>query len=203
MSEPIARRKPTCRVKGCENAHVAKGFCGKHYARGRRNGGPLALRTHERGTAWAWIHQHSTHQSDECLPWPFSRDRNGYASMHGGSASRFMCQTAHGDAPSPAHEAAHNCGNGHLACMNPTHLRWATRLQNRADRISHGRNNGCEANGQAVLSPKQVDEIRAIWRAGGTSAIQIARKFQVHRSTVYSVVRHKTWKAGGANGRLQ
>lgn len=49
-----------------------------------------------------------------------------------------MCQKAHGDPPSPKHDAAHSCGRGHEGCVNPNHLSWKTKKQNQADRITHG-----------------------------------------------------------------
>lgn len=39
----------TCSIDGCANKHEAKGLCGKHYARLKRLGNPILLKTKERG----------------------------------------------------------------------------------------------------------------------------------------------------------
>jgi hypothetical protein len=59
-------------------------------------------------------------------------------SGHFERATRVMCKLAHGPAPTPKHHAAHSCGKGHEACINPKHLRWATPRENAADAKLHG-----------------------------------------------------------------
>src|SRR5690606_17518930 len=81
-----------------------------------------------------------TDQQD-CIPWPFARLRNGYGAMNVRGkvtpAHRVMCEIAHG-APKVGLHACHSCGSGHLACVNPNHLRWGTRRDNMADAKAHG-----------------------------------------------------------------
>lgn len=72
--------------------------------------------------------------SEECIFWPFSTNQYGYGDitidgkMWG--VHRYICKEIHGDPPSPKHEAAHSCENGHLACINPKHVRWRSRKEN-------------------------------------------------------------------------
>lgn len=54
------------------------------------------------------------------------------------TVSRLVCEYINGKAPSPEHEAAHNCGKGHEGCVNPLHMRWATRAENFSDKVIHG-----------------------------------------------------------------
>lgn len=79
---------------------------------------------------------------DDCLLWPFSKSNKGYGTInHDGrnlTVSRFLCAEVNGPPPTPDHVAAHSCGRGHTGCVNPRHLRWATRTENEADKIIHG-----------------------------------------------------------------
>jgi len=108
-----------------------------------------------------------SYQGDDCLIWPFvRRGNNGYPILyeHGKKrgAHRFVCIGAHGEPPTPRHEAAHLCGKGHLGCVNPRHLAWKTPKENQADKIIHGVHNRGERNGNAVLTAEKVQEIRSL-----------------------------------------
>jgi hypothetical protein len=97
-------------------------------ARWLRYGDPLAG-YRPKGAAQAWIMAHADHAGDECLPWPFGQSKKGYPSNvtldgHREAAHRAMCRAAHGDPPSPKHQAAHTCCR--RGCIHPQHLHWAT-----------------------------------------------------------------------------
>lgn len=101
-------------------------------------------------------------EGDDCLIWPFSRV-HGYARYslggRGSSACRLLCALVHGEPPTPDHEAAHECGNGHLGCVNPRHLVWKTNPQNVEDKYRHGR----IARGERVSTNKlSEDDVRLI-----------------------------------------
>lgn len=49
---------------------------------------------------------------------------------------RLVCIRRHGPPPTDDLEAAHSCGNA--GCVNPRHIRWATRFENAADKKLHG-----------------------------------------------------------------
>ena len=89
-----------------------------------------------KGAALAWIKAHTEYQGDECLPWPFSGNWNGYGHLgiNGKSckAHRTMCELAHGPPPTPKYVAAHSCHNP--PCVNPKHLSWKTPRENLLDR---------------------------------------------------------------------
>lgn len=81
----------------------------------------------------------------ECILWPFAvRKSSGYgahsfrrAGKKGNlDAHRYVCELAHGQAPTRWYQAAHSCGN--KLCINPRHLRWAFPTDNMTDAIEHG-----------------------------------------------------------------
>ena len=55
------------------------------------------------------------------------------------AASRAMCIIVHGLPENPKHQAIHSCGNGHLSCVNPKHIRWGTNADNQRDRQIHAK----------------------------------------------------------------
>lgn len=183
---------PTCLAPDCPLAAEKRGYCERHYRRWKKHGDPLAGKAAAHAGA-EWIAAHVGHQGDECLPWPFGRqsDGRGNARIHGERmlAHRAMCERAHGPAPSPDHEAAHSCGNGHLACCNPNHLRWATHRENHADRWAHGTMHVGEANHNARLSRDQVIAIRA----SAEPPAGLAQRFGVSVKTVSKIRLRQRW----------
>jgi len=155
------------------------------------------------GAARRWIEAHRSYEGDECLPWPYATYSNGYGHCPGHSggrvASRAMCFEAHGPPPSPEHEASHKCGNGHKACTNPRHLRWATPKENNADKLLHGTWNGGKRNGQARLTEEQVEQIRKL--VGTMSDRRIGDMFGVTRVTILRIRRNIAWRTSSSNIR--
>jgi hypothetical protein len=133
--------------------------------------------------------------SDECLIWPYARVGKGCGSLrHEGKvvgAHRVVCGLAHGRAPSPAHEAAHSCGRGFDACVNPNHLRWALPRENAADKISHRTDNKGEKHGLSKLTEKDVREIRRLKESVPKAVL--SRRFDVSHRTISRVVSGETW----------
>ena len=98
-----------------------------------------------------------------------------------------VCVAAHGEPSDPALEAAHSCGNGHLGCVTPSHIRWATRQQNNADRIAGPRNRFCGA------TKLNEDKVRAI-RADDRSRSEIADEYGITKGYVSLIRARKVWK---------
>lgn len=190
-----ARERSTtseCTVDGCTKPAERRGWCLAHYSRWRRNGSPTGGRVAV-SNALEWVHEHKHHSSDDCLLWPFGRTQAGYGKMRDGCrnvrAHRMMCELRNGPPPTTKSEAAHNCGNGHLGCVNPRHLRWATRNENAADTIVHGTSPRGERNGLAKLTAVDVVAIRT----SSESRLQLARRFGVHKATIDCIIWRKRW----------
>lgn len=128
-----------------------------------------------------------------CLVWPFSQNGRGYGYVRVGprrvAASRYVCSLAHGQPPTPSHEAAHECGN--RICVNPSHLSWKTIKENSADRLVHGTHDRGERSVNAKLTEAQVREI--IRLKGAETQTTIAAQFGVSAGTIHSIHVGKNW----------
>lgn len=185
-----------CAVDGCGKKFHSHGFCAAHYSKFKRHGDPLAgRRGASPGAPMEWVRQHASYQGDDCVKWPFEIGRYGYGTVkHKGKrrpASRVMCIVAHGEPPTPKHEAAHSCGNGHKACMNPAHLRWATKIENVHDAIAHGTNVRGEKVGSAKLTESDVREIRRL--AATIQQKSIAEMYGVLPNCISRIVSRTRW----------
>lgn len=134
------------------------------------------------GKAFQWLKDHVGYAGDDCLVWPFSRDgRVGRGRLgHEGKgwwAHRLMCVLAHGEPPTPKHQAAHECGKGHYGCVNPRHLHWKTNAQNQIDRRRNGNMLRNPHGNKGGLSPDQVATIVSL--KGNKTQMQIAAQFGV------------------------
>lgn len=137
-----------------------------------------------KGAGIAWLRARVNYRGDDCLPWPMNIDTRvgrGRCGYNGKLywAHRLMCILAHGEPPTSKHQAAHNCGNGHLACRNPRHLEWKTNQENSIDRETHG--NGRKPGGKRM--PAEV-LARLKSRKGKQTQVATASEFGVSLSLV-------------------
>lgn len=188
--------KPNCSIDGCKTKIWKGGFCKLHFRRKEKLGDPLA----EPGpTPMQTFIQSAVACTDaDCLIWPFAMSAEPYPKIHitingkGVIAARHVCTLAHGDPPTPEHETAHSCGKGHLACMNASHLRWATKIENAADKLIHGTDVRGERSGTAVLDR---DDVRAIRQSleSGESQYSVAKRYSVSRSCIANIATRRAW----------
>jgi len=189
-----------CSVDGCDNAgRITAGYCSMHYQRLRRLGRmdgldrPLATR----GEPQRFLRAAFDHSDpDACLIWPYAKDLEGRGRVNfGGHRSRLVhqvvCEAVHGPRPTPDHETAHSCGRGDEACCSPHHVRWATHVENEADKAAHGTSQHGANNHRAKLSPDDVRQIRAL--SGSVSQRQIAKRFGINQSAVSLIQRGHRW----------
>jgi hypothetical protein len=144
------------------------------------------------GAAIRFIRDHERYQhKDWCLIWPFSTTRGygrfGYLGK-GYYAHRFMCELAHGRAPSPTHEAAHSCGD--TACVNPNHLSWKTPGENGLDNRQHGTHVRSRYGNVGKLTSEQADAIRA--QKDEKTLLELADEYGVSESCISNVWTGKT-----------
>ena len=131
---------------------------------------------------------------EACILWPFGRQSGGYGvlTVEGRytTAHRHALMLYAGPPDDPKADAAHEpslCHN--RLCVNPLHLRWASRKENCADRHLDGTHYCGEQNPFARLTEEAVKRIRADPRP----APAIAEELGIHPSTIHYVRRGETW----------
>lgn len=190
----MAKNHRICSVENCGKRHVGRGYCEGHYRRLLKHGDPLAGGTADGEPLAYLMDQVLKYAGDDCLIWPYARHSNGYAQItidgSDKTVSRLVCELVNGPAPED-HDAAHSCGNGHLKCVAPKHLRWATRKENIADAIQHGTFPLGARRWNAKITPEIVLRIRA---AGNTkSRAEISQLFGVSKKVIEGVQSGKNW----------
>ena len=171
-----------CTLPECYDKHYGRGYCKRHYRRFIKHGDPRGGRP-TRAERLSFIRYAARFTNREaCLPWPFNK---GYGRIHYRGFSllvhRIVLSLAKGRGQS-GQDAAHNCGNPN--CVNPKHLRWASRSENLEDRISHRTAVHIgETNHLSKLTRQQVVEIRSRVDRGEIDRT-IAKDFGVSKSQV-------------------
>lgn len=196
MARPRIRFGQPCSIDGCFKPTLNHGWCARHYRRWYRYGNPLAGGEYK-GRCLAYLRDVvMAYEGDECLIWPYARNNYGYGKIKVSGrnhiASRFVCEEHRGPPPTPEHEAAHSCGNGHLACVTKRHLDWKTVVENSADMVLHGTSPTGERNASAKLTEADVYAIRE--REGFSSPRDIASEYGISRVSVENIFKRSTWR---------
>ncbi len=184
-----------CTVENCCNKAHAKSLCKRHYHKLVRYGDPMGGWAIAKGDAEKWIINFAIkYDGNDCLDWPFGKCGRGYGRHHVDGkpvpASRYICQLRHGPPSHVGLDAAHSCGNGHLGCVNPKHLRWATKKENASDKVLHGTKIEGELHAAAKLTR---DDIIAI-RSSNLTQWELAHKYGVHQATINRIKLRKSWE---------
>ncbi|WP_146198909.1 hypothetical protein [Falsochrobactrum shanghaiense] len=213
------RKISVCAVDGCENPvgrTGGQGYCRKHYARLLRHGDPLGGGI-DYGAANKFVRDTALLQDvDECIAWPFGKNAEGRGRVRVAgksiNADVAVLIAAKGDKPTPKHECCHSCGNGHLGCVNPSHMYWGTRKENVADAIAHGTSYTLhvptgEAHHCAKYSDILIDTVMRRLQNGERPS-RVARDMGIPSSYIYSlaggrVKRAQAWLAANDNKSMQ
>ena len=191
MARPKTNK--SCAIADCGGQAVSRGLCCKHYTRWRKNGSPTVTKKAPTGEPMQFLLAAQAASKIQCVEWPYAKAA-GYGLIQQGKttvpAHRKQTTLCHGDPPSDIHQAAHICGN--RLCVNPHHLRWATPVENAADRVLHGTHVYGEKQGQAKLTAHAVMEIRRL-HAAGASTYQLAEQFGIAPSHAYRVASKLAW----------
>lgn len=134
----------TCNIDGCEKPSRARSWCSMHYGRWREHGSPLG----GGGERYATPEEALEARTEPIvgdpahLIWTGTTDRNGYGWLRVNGkyvfAHRFAWKREHGPIPDGM-TIDHTCWE--RSCVNPEHLRLATRAEN-ARNLSGVRKNG-------------------------------------------------------------
>jgi hypothetical protein len=183
-----------CSVEKCERSNWARGLCDMHYHR-QQAGRPMdaAPLIAPVGTAIAWLREAVKTETDECIPWPYTSDKNGYGKVvwegRDRKAHHIALILVGREAPKPPLQTRHLCGNGHLGCVNLRHLINGTPAENSTDTIIHSRSLRGERSRTSKLTEAQAREILA---ATG-SVTMIAEQYGVSRSQAHRIRLRQAW----------
>lgn len=135
---------------------------------------------------------------DQCVPWPFATNPDGYGRVEVARRSRpahqLVLETAGQPKPFDTAEARHLCPEPNRLCLNLRHLRWGTKSENQRDRyVLHGASMAGENNRRARLTATQVAEIRARLRSGSRT-VDLAREYDVSNANIWQIKTRNTWK---------
>ena len=124
----------TCSIKGCENPHLARGWCSRHYCAWRNHGDPEAptrIYGDDLARFWSKVDKNGPIPGLDtlaagrgpCWLWTGKPDRDGYGQFYVGThrfgAHCVSYRLADGETPLDT-EVDHLCRVP--ACVNPTHL---------------------------------------------------------------------------------
>lgn len=147
------------------------------------------------GLPLKWLQAHLDFDGPECLTWPFGKCTHGYGVLwfrgRQTNASRVACILKHGESQNPGDQAAHICGNGHLGCVHPGHIQWATPSENSHQRKLHGTLPFGENSPTSKLSEADVLRIRKM--KGSISARSLSCEYGISISHVYGIWSGVSW----------
>ncbi len=106
--------------------------------------------------------------------------------------ARLVLEAFTGPPPEPYYHAAHNDGVPTNNCLS--NLRWATPVENQADRLKHNTYLRGEEVGNSKLEEFQVIEMRSLYSTGDISLNNLARRYGINKKTVLDIVKRKWWK---------
>lgn len=193
VAAEIMRR--ACLIDECGKPLFGLGLCQAHYYRLRRHGNPLGGGT-GKGVLRKFVERAKQYEGDQCLLWPYGHNGEGYGLLRINKKSvlahRMVCESVNGPAER-GQLALHSCGNGHLGCVTPKHLRWGTVKENSADAARDGVAPIGERNGNAKLTSDDVAKIRTM--LGKAKQKDIAKQFGVKRQTITNISIGVRWRA--------
>jgi HNH endonuclease len=137
-----------------------------------------------------------SHNSNECLLWPFAATPKGYGHCwfqgHGRRAHRIAFFITYGHWPFP--EARHTCDV--RLCFNPAHIIEGTHIENVADMVARGRAARGERTAKSRFTPELVRIIRNEYKPWHPerSAAALSRKYGCCRDAIDDIVHRRFWK---------
>jgi hypothetical protein len=183
-----------CSIPDCGKKAIARGWCTAHWTRWSRHGDPLKGGV-AKGKTIEFFENALRFNGEECLIWPYAKDANGYAQINFEGKVRYVqreiCLKIYGSPPKD-YIAAHSCGNGHKGCVNPNHLRWASKKENYQDAVMH--KTSLRGDRHAISKINHTDISKILFMRESMTQKQVAEHFGVCRQTISDIERNRRWK---------
>lgn len=163
----------------------------------KRNPKPLAARFWESVDKDGPAPQHLPHIGP-CWLWTGAKNNMGYGLVRCESDSgkwalklthRVSWEISSGEIPG-ALCVLHRCDTP--LCVRPAHLFLGTKADNMADKVAKGRQPRGE-KAHHKLTSSQVEEIRALYAAGGVHQKELARRFCISRPQMCAILNGRSW----------
>ncbi len=151
----------------------------------------LSLRRSPQQRFWQYVDKKNV---DECWNWIGHCVEGGYGQFKVYDKTIYVHRFSwelHFDEICNDDFVLHKCNNP--KCVNPDHLYLGDHKDNMRYMTEQNRQAKEENNGGHKLTMDQVKKIRNL--KGELKQIQIARMFNVHRTTIKNIHRNKTWKS--------
>lgn len=178
-----------CSIDGCNKKLYAKGFCKNHYQRFRKHGDPTKTLGGRGLKFLAEIIKNP--DPGACVIWTFGVGSHGYGAVWKDGqmvTAHRLALIMHGGVDHPHLHAAHGPCHNRL-CVNPLHLRWATRKENCADKHRDGTHFAGERNPKAKLTEPEVLKILQDQR----SQRKIAADYGVSQMAISCIKTKRCW----------
>ena len=141
-----------------------------------------------------------------CWEWTATKNRYGYALLKNIPdtrprmifAHRVSWLIHHGEIPDGLH-VLHTCDN--RKCVNPEHLFLGTKTDNAKDRDNKNRQAFGARNGNAKYSEEDIFRIYEMYDSG-MSNVEIAKKLDGSRITIWEITSGRKWKHLFAQRRM-
>jgi hypothetical protein len=165
--------KPTCAVDECPKESYLRGWCNAHYLRNQRTGSPTGS---QRKTAEERFWE-KVQKTDTCWNWMAYTMPTGYGQF-GISvgklilAHRFAYEAVNGSIPQDK-ELDHTCFN--RSCVNPSHLRLASRKQNSEHR-------------RGALANNKSSGVRGVYPVGNRWMARVGHNGKTHYLGLFATI---------------
>lgn len=139
----------------------------------------------------------ATRAANGCLEWSGAVADNGYGKVWDGKKVVYAHRQAYVQNKGPISAGLcvmHSCDN--RRCVDPDHLSLGSQKENLADMRRKGRDNRPrgERHSKARLTAHHVEVIKKLYNWGCLDGTQIAVLFGVGYSTIYAVLKNRSWK---------
>ena len=138
----------------------------------------------------AWLKANTDFAGDECLFFPSmvsGRAERVKYNFKEQAAARAMLQMTQGRPPFDHALATHICGNGHLSCVNPAHLKWGSQSDNSKDAVVH-------SAPSEFISGVSEETIREIFNAKKLTKV-LAYEYNIPAAVVSGIKNGSLWAA--------